>query len=264
MELVEEVEPGGHVGFPFGCDPGLAQHDFVEVLLVHLQGHLVDRRHVDRLDDRVGGHVAEEGDFAPGFGGHVMLGAQHEDVGLYTQLLELLDGVLRGLGLQLLCGGDVGDVGQVEAEAVLSQLPSELAYCLEEWQRLDVAHHAADLGDDEVKLAGAAELLDGALYLVGDVGHDLHRLAQVVAVALLVDDALVDASGGDVVGAGGLDVGEAFVMAQVEVGLVAVDGHIALPVLVGVERPRVDVDVWVKLLYRYAVTTRFQQAGQRR
>ena len=51
-----------------------------------------------------------------------------------------------------------------------------------------------DLGDDVVVLAGFAKDLDVALDLVGDMRYDLHRLAKIVATALLVDDALENAA----------------------------------------------------------------------
>jgi len=71
----------------------------------------------------------------------------------------------------------------------------------EEVQRLDVAHGAADFGDYEVEAACGAERAHAALDFVGDVRHYLHGLAEIVAVALFVDHALVYAAGGDVVGA---------------------------------------------------------------
>ena len=171
--------------------------------------------------------------------------------------------MLGGLGLEFLGGVEVRDVGEVDAQGILAHLPAELAHRLQEGKRLDVAHGAADLGDDEVVLAGVAEQLDVALDLVGDVGDDLDGLAEIVASALLVDDALVDAPGGDVVGAGGLYVGEALVVAEVEVCLVAVDGDVALAVLVGVERAGVDVDVGVELLDGHAVAAGQQEPCQR-
>ncbi len=45
-------------------------------------------------------------------------------------------------------------------------------------------------------------------YFIGDVGDDLHRLAQIIATALLLYHGLTDASGRDIVGACGGDVGE--------------------------------------------------------
>ena len=46
----------------------------------------------------------------------------------------------------------------------------------------------------------------------------------------------------------GADTREAFVVAEVEVGLGTVHGHIALAVFVGVERPWVDIDIGVEFL----------------
>ena len=71
------------------------------------------------------------------------------------------------------------------------------------------------------------------LDLVGDVGDDLDGLAEVVAAALFGDDLLVDAAGGEVVIAGEMGVGEAFVVAEVEVGLGAVVGDEDFAVLEG-------------------------------
>ena len=69
---------------------------------------------------------------------------------------------------------------------------------------------------------------------------NLHRLAEIVSAALLVDDALVDTPGGDVVRASSVDVGETLIVTEVEVGLVAVDSHIAFAMLVGVQCARID------------------------
>ena len=140
--------------------------------------------------------------------------------------------------------------------AVASKLPLELAHGLEEWQRLNVAHRAAYLGYHEIIFPCASQQLHAALYLVGDVRDDLHCLAQEVAMAFLVDHALIHAASGDIVGASGLDVGEALIVAKVEVGLMAIHGHIALAVLIGVQCSWVNVDVGVKLLHRHVESSR--------
>ena len=90
------------------------------------------------------------------------------------------------------------DVEHVAATDVLAHL----ADGLEERQALDVADGAADLDDDDVRLAVASDALDALLDLVGDVRNDLDGAAQIVAAALLGDDRLVDAPGGDVATAG--------------------------------------------------------------
>ena len=141
------------------------------------------------------------------------------------------------------------------------ELEAELADGLEERQRLDVAHGAADLDDHHVDAVGQPQhrLLD----LVGDVRDDLHGLAEVVAAPLLVDHRLVDLAGGVVVMARGEGVGEALVVAEVEVGLGAVVGDEDLAVLVGRHGPGIDVDVGVELHQRDLEAARFEDRAHR-
>ena len=117
-------------------------------------------------------------------------------------------------------------------------------------QALDVAHRAADLGDEHVDLGELGQAVHAALDLVGDVRDDLHGAAEVVAAALLGDDAVVDAAGGDVGVALDELVDEALVVAQVEVGLGAVLGDEDLAVLERAHGAGVDVEVGVELLDR--------------
>ena len=150
------------------------------------------------------------------------------------------------------------DVDRVMAR----QLVAELADRLEERQALDVADRAADLDQHEVEavVAVADEVLDG----VGDVGDHLDGGAEIVAAALLGEDLLVDAAGGDVVLAGRRAPGEALVMAEVEVGLGAVVGDEHLAVLVGRHRPGIDVEIGVELAQAHRIAARLQQRAERR
>ena len=150
-----------------------------------------------------------------------------------------------------------------EHAAAAPDVDGELADRLEERQRLDVADGAADLGDHNVDVGGLGDQRDPLLDLVGDVRHDLHGRAEVVAAALAPDDGVVDAAGGDVGGARRVGVGEALVVAEVEVGLGAVLGHEDLAVLVGRHRAGVDVDVRIELLQRDAQPARDQQLADR-
>ena len=93
--------------------------------------------------------------------------------------------------------------------------------------------------DDDVDIV--RDLLHGGLDLVGDVRNDLDGLAQIVAAALLGDDLLVDAAGGQIVVAGQPGVGEALVVAEVEIGFGAVVGDENLAVLEGRHGSRIDV-----------------------
>src|SRR5439155_7669549 len=98
---------------------------------------------------------------------------------------------------------------------------------------------AGDLAEDELVVFVA--FADESLDRVGDVGNGLDRGAEISAAALLGEDFLVDAAGGDVVLPARRPAGKALVMAQVEVGLSAVVGDENLAVLVGRHRPRIDV-----------------------
>ena len=172
--------------------------------------------------------------------------------------------MLCGLGLQLFGGCYVGNIGEVHAQAVLAQLPSELSHGFEKWLRLDVANSAADFGDYEVVVAGVSEEFHTALYFIGDVGYNLDCLAKIISTAFLVDDALEHAATRHIIGARCAHVGKPFVVAEVEVGLVAVFGNIAFTVLVGVECARVDIDVGVEFLDCYPESTGFQKTCKRR
>lgn len=63
------------------------------------------------------------------------------------------------------------------------------------------------------------------------MGYDLHRLAKVIALALALDNVLVNLAGGDVVVAGEGDVEIALVVAEIEVDFAAVgeDEDLTMP-----------------------------------
>jgi hypothetical protein len=105
----------------------------------------------------------------------------------------------------------------------------------------------ADLDDGDVGplLRRVDRVADARLDLVRDVRNDLDGRAQVLAAPLLGNDRLVDAAGREVVRAGHPRAREAFVVAEVEVGLGPVVGHEHLTVLVRAHRARVDIDVRV-------------------
>ena len=95
--------------------------------------------------------------------------------------------------------------------------------------------------------------------LVRDVWHYLNGLSQIVAVALTVDDGLVDAPRGDAVVTRSLNACESLIVSQVEVCLHAICRHVAFAMLVGVQRPWVNVDIRVELLNGDFVAACLQQ-----
>ena len=152
-----------------------------------------------------------------------------------------------------------------EEHVLAAELVAHLAGRLDERLGLDVADRAADLGDDHVgrrRPSRARLQAHPALDLVGDVRDDLHGVAEVLAAALLGDDLRVDLAGRDVGRLVEVDVEEALVVADVEVGLGAVVGDEDLAVLERVHRARVDVQVRVELLHDDAQTARRQQVAQ--
>jgi len=169
--------------------------------------------------------------------------------------------VLGGFGLQLARGREVGKQRQVHQDGLPTRaFVDELADGFEEGQALDVADGAADLAEHEVDLgvADAEEVLD----LVGDVGDHLDGLAEVVATAFLFQHVGIDPAGGDAVGGPRMDAGEAFVVAEVEVGLGPVVGDENLTMLERRHRAGVDVQVGVKLAQADRVAAGLQKRAQ--
>ena len=106
--------------------------------------------------------------------------------------------------------------------------------------------------------SGVASLLDARFDLIGDVGNDLDRAALIVAAAFLVDDREINFAGGVVAIAIERSVGEAFVVAEIEVGFGAVVEHVDFAVLVGAHGSGVDIDVGIELLQPHAQAAAFQ------
>lgn len=265
LHLIDESLQRTQVGFLLRRKVELAEHHLVQMLTVHHQRHFVDRRYVDRLHHRVGIHVAEERHLAPELRRERMLGAQHQNIGLQTVLEQGLDRMLGRLGLQLAGSGQVRNERQMNQRRIAgSKLVTQLTHRFDEGQRLDVAHRTADLGDDYVVLLALRQQLNAALDFVRDMRNDLHGLAQVLALALLVNHALINLTGGHVVGMAGRNRSETLVMAQVEVGFRTVFGHVTLSVLVRIQGSGVDIDIGIQFLNRHRIAACLQQAGDRR
>ena len=136
----------------------------------------------------------------------------------------------------------------MHAERTVAELPAQLTHSFEERQRLNVAHHTANLGDYDVVIASVSEILYAAFDFIGDVGYNLHCFAKIVATALFVDYTFIYSSGRDIVCLRSAHVGEAFVMTEVEVCLSAVFRHITFTVLIRIERAGVNIDIGVEFL----------------
>ena len=77
---------------------------------------------------RSGGHIAEQGDFGAEVGGDGLFAAAEDDVRLDADRTELLDAVLRGLGLVFSGGTEIGHERQMDVQAIVAaQFGAELA-----------------------------------------------------------------------------------------------------------------------------------------
>ena len=148
-----------------------------------------------------------------------------------------------------------------EEDVVPTNLVADLADGLEEGQRLDIAHGAAHLGDDDVDLR-TGHTSDARLDLVGDVRDHLHGVAQILPAPFLGDHGGVDLSGRDVGRAVEIGVEEALVVADVEIGLRTIVGDEHLSVLEGVHRARVDIEIGVELLHGDAQSARLEKVAE--
>ena len=243
----------------------MVEDDVVDPFGAEDERHLVDVVDVVGRDDGVDREAGEEGDLLADLAVEAAFGAADQGVRLDPDPAQLVDRVLGRLRLQFARVADVGHQGQVDEHAAFrAEVGVELADRLEEGQRLDVADGAADLGDHEVDRLRLGDDQDFVLDLVGDVRDHLHGAAEVVAAPLALDHRVVDGARGDVGGARGVLVGEALVVAEVEVGLGAVLGDEHLAVLEGAHRAGVDVDVGVELLQLDPEAAGDEEAADRR
>ena len=259
--LVDQM-PGGEIGRRRIVDAEGGQHFVVEAAGVIGLGHGIDVVDVARLDHGAFAHIAEQRELFALAERNLAVGAAEQNIGLDADGAQFAHRVLGRFGFELPRARDERHQGQVDIDGMPArQVVTHLPNGLEIRQPLDIADGAADLAQYEIEIlvAVADKVLDG----VGDVGNDLDGGAEIVAAALLGEDVLVDAAGGDVVATGGGPPGEALVMAEVEIGLGAVVGDENLAVLVRRHGARIDVEIGVELAQADLVATRLQQRAER-
>ena len=91
------------------------------------------------------------------------------------------------------------------------------------------------------------------------MGNYLHGLAEVIAAALFAEDGFVDAAGRPVIVAAEFGVGEALVVAEVEIGLRTVLGDEDFTVLKRAHGPRINVEVRIAFLQGDFETATFEE-----
>ena len=133
-----------------------------------------------------------------------------------ADLAQFGHALLRRLGLQFTGCLDEWNIGDVnEAHVAGPSLEGELANGLQERQSLDVTDRAADFGDEHVGPRLGGQMGDAPLDFVGDVRNDLHGLAQIHPIALVLEHLLVDLSARRRVGPAQFGIGEALIVPEV-------------------------------------------------
>ncbi len=247
------------------------QRDLVHALFGEHQRAFVHAGDVAGGDHGVHVHVAEQRDLLLHVLRKRLFAAAQQNIRLNTDGAQLLDAVLGRLGFQLLRRGDPGHQGHVHEERIFAaQLMAQLADGLEKRKRFDIAHGAADLDDHHVDGGGLSRGSRDAPHrgfdLIGHVRDHLHGFAQIVAAALAGDDLLIDAPAGQVVGLGQRSMGEALIVAQIEIGFGAVVGDEDLAVLERAHGAGIDVEIGIEFLKRHLEPAAFEQtadAGRR-
>ena len=270
-DAVAGIDDTGDVGAPLchvrllSLDAEAVAHVVIEPLLAEHEGRFVDGiGRVGEFDYRGFRNVAVEGDFIADVVVERVFGAADDDVGLDTDFAEFCDGLLGRFTLQFTCGLDVGDESDVDENSVFAtDVLDELSERFEEGLAFDVTYGAADLGDDDVASLGGGDVFNAVLDFVGDVGDHLDGFAEVVAAAFFFEDCLVDLAGGEVVVAGEDAVGEALVVAEVEVGLGSVVEHVNFTVLKRAHRAGIDIEIRIEFLKDDFLATRLEEGAKR-
>ena len=137
------------------------------------------------------------------------------------------------------------------------QLPDRLQKGL----RFNIADRAADLDQGDIGLARALD--NTAFYLIGNMRDHLHRGAQIIAAPFLIDHILVNAPGGVIIALAHAGAHKALIMAEVQVRLRAVMGHIHLAMLKRAHGAGVDIDIRVQFQKGDLQAARLQDRAQR-
>ena len=265
-EPLQQIAPIVEIGLG-SLEAQLFANERVKPIVDQAQRHLVNGKIlVAFLDHRVVGNVAEQGNFLAFFAADRLFGAANEDVGLDADLAQLADGVLSRLGFQLSGSLQVGNQREVDVQAIrLADVEGELADRFQKRETFDVAHRTADFRDHHVDhmLPVVGQFVDYRFDFIGDVWNHLHRLAEKLAPAFLVDHRLIDLARRVVGIAGQHRIGKPLVVAQVEIGFTAVVQHVNFAVLIGAHRAGIDVDVGVELLHPHAQAPPLQEHADR-
>ena len=193
-----------------------------------------------------------------------MFRAAKQNLRLQTDLAQFGDALLRRFRLQFAGRLDVRhSVTCTFTTFCGADFENELPDRFQKRQTLDVAGRAADFRDDDVGFAFVRDLANAVLDFVGHVRNHLHGFAEVIAAAFLQDHAFVNLAAGEIVVARENAIGEALVMAEIEIGLGAIIEDINFAVLERVHRSRIDVEIGIEFLENNPQSAQLEKRAER-
>ena len=216
------------------------------------------------LENRFLIHVTEHGQLGNHVLRHGMLAAAHQNIRGNADAAQLLNTVLGRFCFQFARRADIGNQRHMDVQHIV--FAHILFYLTDSFQKrkaFNIAYRTADFGNDKIGIVIVADTEYPGLDLIGNMGNDLHRTAQVIPPAFLRNNGLVDFTGSHIGTLGQVDINKPFVMAQVQVRFRAVIRHEHFAVLIRAHGSRIDIDIRIEFLYRNLIAPALQQTPQR-
>ena len=132
---------------------------------------MIQNRQGQVFHNTIGLYIAEQSDFLSDRGINGLIAAGDNDIRLDTKGLQLLDGMLSGLGFMLAGALDIWNQGNMDKQAVFAaHLMRNLPDRFQKRLALNIAGGAADFGNDHIGIGLFAHRIDKGFDLVGDMG----------------------------------------------------------------------------------------------
>ncbi len=246
-------------------DSQLPAYHLRKVRPLQHQGRFVQVRQSDVFNDTILLHITKQGNFAKNTLLQRLVTAKHNNVRIDPHPLQLLHGMLSGLGFVFIGAPQEGHQCHMNEQAVLpSRLQGNLPHRLYKGLGFNITDGAPDFGDYHVRLCLFSHTVDEILDLIGDMGNNLYGGSQILAPAFLVQHVPIYLSCGKVRKLIQIFVDKTLIMPQIQICLRAVLGHIHLPVLIRTHGAGIHIDIRIQLLSRHLQPSCLQQPPQGR
>ena len=126
-----------------------------------------------------------------------------------------------------------------------ADLISHLTDPFKEGETFNISHRTSNFNNHNIQII--AQLLDGSLDFVCDVGNDLNSLSQIVTPSFFLNDGLINFSSGGIVGPRQTRIRKTLVMSKIEVGLGTIIGDKNFTVLKRTHGSRIHVNIRIQL-----------------